>query len=216
MNNRSNNPILVCLDETPRAAQTLRFVVENLMHAFGETVQVVVVVPANTYVHDSTSRLKSFLRLIMEPYHSSSAKLSLNIISSNQPAHAIADLARRTEPRLIVLGPPCPLSPDSLALLGADDARRAAVGHATSTPSRVGIANPPAASAGPFANLADTLSGLPRRMMLGGNSVQPYGALASGGGSAFSMDEKLTSEIMATVPVSVPIVMARIPTYAAA
>ncbi|KAJ3091985.1 hypothetical protein HDU96_002861 [Phlyctochytrium bullatum] len=102
-NGRSSNPILVVLDETPRAAQTLRFTIENLMHQLGETIHVVSVVPATSMVHDNVSRLKSFLRLVVEPYSVTSVRIELTVISSDFPALAVAELSTKLQPRLIVV-----------------------------------------------------------------------------------------------------------------
>ncbi|KAJ3096063.1 hypothetical protein HDU97_006234 [Phlyctochytrium planicorne] len=214
MNGRSNNPILVVLDESPRAAQTLRFTVENLMHTLGETIQVVSVVPSSSFVHDSTSRLKSFLKLVMEPYSAASAHISLTVISSDTPALAIAEVAEKTLPRLIVLGPPCAVPQRSYT--GKVDGSMSPTSPTAVAPG-ASILHEPVHTQGQsptiFSTIVDTLT-MPRRLFLANNSIQPHGALAHGGGVAFAIDPKLSNDILSCVPPNIPVVVARIPAYA--
>ncbi|KAI8854335.1 hypothetical protein BC829DRAFT_380887 [Chytridium lagenaria] len=203
MNSRSNNPILVILDETPQAAQTLRFTVENLMHKLGETINVVAVVPTASEIHDSTTRLKSFLRLVMEPYSASSAKLSLTVISSDRPALAISETAQNLLPRLIVIGPPCTVKPFNTFPGAHPD-----IAPLSPTSSSASLHQQTV-----FGNLYEALS-FPRRLFLQSNAVEPHGRLGMGGGISFQVDHKLTAEIMETVPPSIPVVVARIPVLA--
>ncbi|KAJ3098670.1 hypothetical protein HDU96_010984 [Phlyctochytrium bullatum] len=183
-NARSENPILVVLDETPRAAQTLRFTIENLMHKIGETIHVVSVVPSISMVNDNVIRLKSFLRLVTEPYATASVRIELTVISSDIPALAIAETAVKLQPRLLVLGHPTPAAPNLII--------------------------PTAASAGVWSNLYDVMA-LPRRMFVANNSVQPHGELGHGGGVACIVDAKLCGDVMANVPPTIPVVVARNP-----
>ncbi|KAJ3206967.1 hypothetical protein HDU67_007827 [Dinochytrium kinnereticum] len=212
MNSRSSNPILVVLDETPRAAQTLRFTVENLMHQLGETIQVVSIIPASSFVHDSTSRLKSFLRLVMEPYSASSAKISLTVVSSDVPALAVAEVAEKIQPRLIVLGPPCTITQRSYVGKSDPTSPTASV----VTPGATILHSPvhtQAANTSMFSNMYEAFS-MPRRLFLASNAVQPHGNLGIGGGISYQIDPKLANDIMSTVPPNIPVVVARIPAYA--
>ncbi|KAJ3008235.1 UNVERIFIED_CONTAM: hypothetical protein HDU68_003180 [Siphonaria sp. JEL0065] len=99
-------PILVCLDETPRATQTLRFAIDNLIHTETEEIHAFFSLPPTTSTllkNKVTIRLKSFLTLMLEKY-TVRPNLKLYILDSPHLMTAIQDLCMQISPRMLVMG----------------------------------------------------------------------------------------------------------------
>ncbi|KAJ3281576.1 hypothetical protein HDU79_010662 [Rhizoclosmatium sp. JEL0117] len=100
-------PLLVCMDETPRAAQTLRFAIDNLLHTQTEPLSLLFSLPPQTSTilkQKVTSRIKSFIQLCIEPYAPYPPTLNLYILDRPDLVTAIQDLCVQIHPRMVVLG----------------------------------------------------------------------------------------------------------------
>ncbi|KAJ3250478.1 hypothetical protein HDU77_006605 [Chytriomyces hyalinus] len=101
-------PLLVMLDETPRAAQTLRFVIDNLIKTPQEAICLLFTLPPckSTLLKTKvTSRIMSFLTLCTEPYTASmKPNLKLFIVDRVDLLDAIQDLVLQLDPRMFVFG----------------------------------------------------------------------------------------------------------------
>ncbi|TPX48788.1 hypothetical protein CcCBS67573_g10192 [Chytriomyces confervae] len=101
-------PLLVMLDETPRAAQTLRFVIDNLIKTPQEAICLLFTLPPckSTLLKTKvTSRIMSFITLCTEPYTASmKPNLKLFIVDRVDLLDAIQDLVLQLDPRMFVFG----------------------------------------------------------------------------------------------------------------
>ncbi|KAJ3222124.1 hypothetical protein HDU81_010096 [Chytriomyces hyalinus] len=102
-------PLLVMLDETPRAAQTLRFVIDNLIKTPQEAICLLFTLPpckSTLLKNKVTSRIMSFITLCTEPYTSAALKpnLRLFIVDRVDLLDAIQDLVVQLDPRMFVFG----------------------------------------------------------------------------------------------------------------
>ncbi|KAJ3025281.1 UNVERIFIED_CONTAM: hypothetical protein HDU68_007303 [Siphonaria sp. JEL0065] len=99
-------PILVCLDETPRATQTLRFAIDSLIHTPQEEIHAFFSLPPTTSTllkNKVTIRLKSFLTLMLEKY-TTRPNVKLYILDNPHLMTAIQDLCVQISPRMLVMG----------------------------------------------------------------------------------------------------------------
>ncbi|KAJ3287007.1 hypothetical protein HDU76_007895 [Blyttiomyces sp. JEL0837] len=174
------NNIMMCLDETPRAAQTLRFVVENLVRQ-QEVINVVVMIPVSSTAKNITQRLLGFLKLIMEPYNNT-VKLNLSIVQTDSPGQSMAELASKMRPRIVVIGPPTPLATSSFI------DKHSGGRHSPSSPTTNSV---------PLLSIRSNAIG-----------VKPPNT-----GVSHKIEGVLAEQIVANVPMDIPVVVARIPTY---
>ncbi|KAI8827387.1 hypothetical protein BJ741DRAFT_630518 [Chytriomyces cf. hyalinus JEL632] len=101
-------PLLVMLDETPRAAQTLRFVIDNLIKHPQEPISLLFTLPpckSTLLKQKVTSRIMSFITLCTEPYTSTTKPiLKLFLVDRVDLLDAIQDLVLQLDPRMFVFG----------------------------------------------------------------------------------------------------------------
>ncbi|KAJ3236882.1 hypothetical protein HDU81_010247 [Chytriomyces hyalinus] len=100
-------PLLVMLDETPRAAQTLRFVIDNLIKTPQEAICLLFTLPpckSTLLKNKVTSRIMSFITLCTEPYTAVKPNLRLFIVDRVDLLDAIQDLVIQLDPRMFVFG----------------------------------------------------------------------------------------------------------------
>ncbi|KAJ3336802.1 hypothetical protein HDU83_009117, partial [Entophlyctis luteolus] len=107
----SAGPLLICLDETPRALQTLRFAIDNFVHSMEEEeICVVFCLPPTTSTlvkNTVTARIRSFLALATEKYGTPGQRrpnIKLYVLDRTDILDAVADLCVQVRARMLVMG----------------------------------------------------------------------------------------------------------------
>ncbi|KAJ3079965.1 hypothetical protein HK100_010268 [Physocladia obscura] len=104
----SEGQLLICLDETPRAAQTLRFTIDNFIKSPSEEINVVFCLPPTTSTllkATVTARIKSFLTLVTEKYAAGAhPHVKLFVLDRADIVDAVRDLCIQLQPRMFIMG----------------------------------------------------------------------------------------------------------------
>ncbi|KAJ3121711.1 hypothetical protein HK100_012267 [Physocladia obscura] len=104
----SEGQLLICLDETPRAAQTLRFAIDNFTKSPSEEINVVFCLPPTTSTllkTTVTARIKSFLTLVTEKYATAAhPHVKLFVLDRTDIIDAVSDLCIQLQPRMFIMG----------------------------------------------------------------------------------------------------------------
>ncbi|KAI8609492.1 hypothetical protein BC830DRAFT_1150210 [Chytriomyces sp. MP71] len=168
-------PLLVMLDETPRAAQTLRFAIDHLIHTATEDICVMFALPPCTSTllkQKVTTRIRSFLTLCTERYTATKPSIKLFLLDRADILDAVADLCEQLDPRMLVMGS-CNVSflphgsPERTLVAGTG---AAGAGYYTSA----FVSAPPSSSTAPS---SPTLSGRSSYSSVGGTYDAEQGSL---------------------------------------